>query len=257
MSKIILCHCNRIDYLKVQLEAYRKKCKDLDEIVVVNDGLTRCLRQDIKSISSDFNVECWNTPLDLDHSSPSVAVGAVFQWSYDIAIKRFANEKVAFLDADLFPLRDFRISDFLQKEKSIAALSQDRQHVKYLWPGFVFMSMGLIPRKETINWTCGVVECQNVDTMGLTYYHLKECGIDHIKFLNHTSHLTSNSLKRITCCPDHIKSRYKLDYKIEVMEDSFIHCGRSSGWDGAKGDAFGKEKTEYVMDWLRAVGSIE
>lgn len=256
MSKIILCHCNRLDYLKLQIEAYKKRCMDLDEIVIVNDGLTWKLRAEIERTAKDSGVTCWNSPLELDHSSPSVAVGSVFQWAYDVASSQFDESHIAFLDADLFPLRDFRVSDFLSK-KSLAGLPQDRQHVRYLWPGFLFLDMKNLPRKDTINWTCGVVECQNVDTMGLTYYHLKECGTEHVNFLKHTSHLNPNTLRDVTCCPDFIKTKYKFEYTIEVMEDGFLHCGRSSGWDNSGINKKNDEKTLYVIDWLRAVGSIE
>lgn len=87
MSKIVICHCNRPDFLKIQIESYFNTCEDLEEIIVVNDGSSIKIRNEIKEISNRTKVRCLEAPLNLDHSSPSVATSAVLQWVYDYLLK--------------------------------------------------------------------------------------------------------------------------------------------------------------------------
>lgn len=252
MSKIITCHCNRPDILELQLKTCLKNCKDLEGIIVINDGLTKNLRSQIYELTNDYKQICWNSPLEIDHSSPSVAVSGLQQWAYDKLLNEKISGKFAFFDGDLLPVKEFKIKNFLQNH-SLAGLKQTRDNVEYLWPGFLFMDIDAIPRPRTINWSCGVVECKNVDTLGLLHHHFKELGKSHVNFLYHTSHLTNETLSSLTCISEDLKSQYKFQYKIEVMENSFIHYGRSSGWDG---ENLFHEKLDYVKKWLTEMGAL-
>ena len=257
MSKVVACHCNRLDVLEMQLTSLERMCLDLDEIIVVNDGLSPKLRVQIRELCSKHKIAtCWDFPIDIDHSSPSFAVGALQQWAYDrlTDVKAPQSGKVAFFDGDLFPLKPFRVSDYLQTN-TLAGLPQDRAHVRYLWAGFVFIDLDRLIRPWTVNWNCGIAECQNVDTLGMLHHHFRECGTEHVRFLSHTSHLSHDKISKLTCCPTEVKAAYDEEFKIEVMEDGFLHYGRCSNWSGDL-EALLRRKDIYVESWLKSAGSI-
>jgi hypothetical protein len=255
VSKIVSFHCNRINVLKYQIESLLNQCEDLEEIIIVNDGLSLDLRKKIREVSLQYpKVVCWDAPINIDHSSPSVAVASLQQWAYDKILNDGLGGKFAFFDGDLFPLKKFKIEDFL-KSNSISGILQTRRHVKYLWTGFIFIDFDKLPSPRLVDLNCGVVDCQNVDSTGQLYWHFKKFESSY-RVLTHTSHLDFEKLSLLKSCPEDLKKMYDLDYKIEVMEDGFLHYGNSSNWNGSSGNYL-ERKDEYVTSWLRKVGSIK
>lgn len=94
MSRIVVCHCNRPDFLKIQLESLFRTCDDLDNVTVVNDGSNNFLRQEISKACSLYSkVRELSAPHHLDHSSAPSACSAVLQWAYDYIVR----EKTAYM----------------------------------------------------------------------------------------------------------------------------------------------------------------
>lgn len=259
MPKIVVCHCNRPDFLKLQIESYFKMCKDLEEIIVINDGATPLIRKEIEDVSSrSTKVRCINAPLLIDHSSAPTACASVLQWAYDEILNSGEKGKFAFLDADMFPLGEFKISDYLTSDKTFTVLKQERGPIDYPWNGIFFIDFDNIKNPRAIDWNCGVVKGFNVDCGGLTHLYFEKFGKDHVRFLTHTSHMSKAQVENLKFCPGDISKLYDVDYKLEVIEEIFLHYGSASNWQTSwlSPVDFKKHKTHYVLQWLRSVGAI-
>jgi len=258
MSKIVVCHCNRPNFLEIQLQSYFKTCEDLEEIIVVNDGSSLSLRNEIKNKTiTRKNVRLIDAPYDLDHSSPPFACSSVLQWIYDLLLMEDEKSKVAFLDSDMFPLKKFSIENFLQ-EKSIAGLKQIRGNVDYIWNGIVMIDFNKIQHPHAIDWNCGVINCYNVDCGGQFFNYFEKYGRDDVRYLTHTSHMSIDQINSLSSCPGEVAQKYDVSYKMEVFEDTFLHYGRASNWETSwlSPIDFNKSKTDYTVYWLQKNGVL-
>jgi len=258
VSRIVICHCNRPAFLSIQIDAYRNACIDLEEIIIVNDGASLELRSQISEICKKSGVTCLNAPIDLDHSSANVACASVLQWAYDLVQEKHKGGKFAFFDSDMFPLASFQISDYLSGNVSFSALRQDRNEIDYPWNGIFFIDFDRIPGARSINWYCGVVSSTNVDCGGLTNLHFRKYDRHHLKYITHTSHMSMKQISSLVNCPPNIAMKYKEEYKLEVIDEKFLHYGSASNWktDWLSPVDFTKSKTDFVLEWLRSVGVI-
>jgi glycosyltransferase involved in cell wall biosynthesis len=254
MSKIVVCHCNRPDFLKIQLESFTKTCEDLEEIIVVNDGSSLQLRQEINlACHNNRKVRLINAPLDLDHSSAPVACSAVLQWIYDQLLNEGEQGNVAFLDSDMFPLNSFKISDFLPENISISALKQTRGNVDYIWNGIVMINFSKLKSPRAFNWSCGVVKCENVDCGGLMHEYFERYGREQVNYITHTSHMSMDQVKSLKNISKELSEKYNVDYRMEVFEDLFLHYGRASNWEHSwlSPIDFNQNKTSFMIEWLK------
>lgn len=259
MSSIVVCHCNRPDFLRIQLESLFRMCDDLETVTVVNDGASLALREEIRRCCNDYSkVIHLSAPYSLDHSSAPSACSSVLQWAYDYTVRLGIKGQVGFIDSDMFPLRKFTVSEFLPTGKSFSALPQIRGSVDYVWNGIFFVDFNTIISPESLNWSCGVVKGENVDCGGLMHHYLEKHGRDHIHYLRHTSHMSKEQILSLQVCPYKLRDTYDVSYRMEVFENTFLHYGRASNWETQwlSPQDFNKRKTAYMLEWLKINGVI-
>ena len=211
----------------MQVKSFNKHCKDSFEIIILNDGLDDQQLTLIREASLESNVKCIDVPRNLIHSSASVAHCAVVQWAYDeLVLSEYMDDIVVMLDSDMFMVRDFSFHD-LVNGFSFAGLPQYRGPIKYYFMGFLVLNMPQLPNPSRLNLFCGIVRGHNVDSGGMIWHYVNENPGIKINDVVHTSHINSSN-NNLHCLPDLVREKYNEDYKIEILQSSFLHYGGAS-----------------------------
>ena len=255
MIKIFVPSCKNADFIGLQAESIRAQLIDDFEILVLNDGLNDELSREISDACKDAHVTCIDVPKDLIHSSASVAHCAVVQWAYDnIILKECMDDIVVIMDSDMFMVRQFSFNEFVSGF-SMSGLPQARGPIKYYFTGLLVLNMPMMPSPSRLNQFCGIVRGHNVDAGGMLWYYINENPGIKIRDMEHTSHIHSSN-NNLHVLSDDVRSRYNEDYRVEILQSSFLHYGGAS----TRNDPITqKEKREFLF-WLvedAGLGKIE
>ena len=174
---------NRPDFIETQYKTFKKFLKDDYEFVVFNDARDRGMEQRINGVCKQLGIRCIRIPQEIHERpylkrwpgeskhAPAVRNCNVVMYSLnEVGFKH--DGIVALFDSDLFLVKDFSISGYT-KGYDLAGLPQPRPGITYLWIGLTFLDMRTMPNKTTIDFNCGRVGDQPVDSGGYTYYYLK------------------------------------------------------------------------------------
>ena len=255
MIKIFVPSCKNPDFIRLQADSIRAQLVDDFEILVLNDGLDSNLVKEISEACIDAGVTCIDVPKDLIHSSASVAHCAVVQWAYDnIILEGCMDDIVVIMDSDMFMIKEFSFSEFVGNH-SIGGLPQARGPITYYFTGLLILNMPILPNPSRLNQFCGIVRGHNVDAGGMLWHYVNENPGIMIKNIEHTSHIHSSNNNLDVLCDD-VRSRYNENYRIEILQSSFLHYGGAS----TRNDPITqKEKREFLF-WVveeSALGKIE
>ena len=239
--------CNNPEFIKLQAKTFERFLDDDYDYIVLNDGLDPGLVSEISKVCQELSIECVEVPKSLIHSSAAVAHSAVMQWAYDnIILGKYVDDICVFVDSDMFAIRDFSISSFVG-DNALCGVPQHRGPIEYFWPGLLFMNIPLMPNKEDFNVYCGIVRGFNVDAGGIMWHYLNENRGINLKGIQHTSHIHScNSNMHVLC--NEVLERYDEEFRIEILESSFLHYGGASTRNFPDRQ---KRKREFV-GWLLA-----
>jgi hypothetical protein len=264
---LIITHAfNRPDFLPLQKKTFDAFLAEKDdyEFVVFNDARDPKHRKNIRKTCQELDLKCVEIPQEIhdrpylsrrpgdDYNASSVRVANVVQYSLDVL--GFLNDDiVAIVDSDLFLIKNFSIREFM-KGYVIAGLDQDRQHVHYLWNGFMFFDMPRVPDREKLDFNCGKVDNIAVDTGGNTYYYLKSHKMLPVRYVNEyyphilskepvesLAHfgITNKTMKFITIGFD----------RSALLHDSTFFHYQSAGWDN-KGKDYHQKKTAQLIECI-------
>lgn len=130
---IIIITYNNAQLICKQVELIRRFCKDDFDIVIIENSNVQDITDAIKYYN-DTKLNCiyYKTLSTENNSSNGHTFAANF--AYDKLKNNY--DYFAFLDFDLFPLKDFSIKEIL-KDKVMAGLAQCKSK-KYFWPGCLF-----------------------------------------------------------------------------------------------------------------------
>lgn len=176
------------EFIEMQHKTFQRFMKDDYEFIVFNDASKKSNRVAIENTCRRLRIKCINIPQKIHNkpylerlpgenwNGPSVRNCNVVQYSLDtVGFKH--NGIVMLFDSDLFLVKDFSVKEYLNGYH-LAGLAQGRkgttENVNYLWIGLVFLDMGSMPNKKSINFNCGRVKGAPVDAGGHTHYYLTQ-----------------------------------------------------------------------------------
>jgi len=245
MIKIFTPVCKNPDFIDLQANSIRAHLVDDFELFVLNDGLDQDLTMEIEKACIEAEVTCINIPKNLIHSSAAVAHCAVVQWAYDnVILQNCMDDIVVIMDSDMFMVRQFNMVDFVDGY-SLAGLPQSRGPITYYFTGLLILNMPNMPNPSRLNQFCGIVRGHNVDAGGMLWHYVNENPGMKIRNIEHTSHIHSCN-NNLSVLADDVRSRYNENYRIEILQSSFLHYGGAS----TRNDPITqKEKYEFLI-WL-------
>jgi len=192
---LIITHAyNHPDFIEMQCRTFQKFLIDDYEYIVFNDAPSGPMHDAIMDMCNKWDVTCipipqvfhdhpqeepfWQTSPDSEGTKRHVDG---IQFSLDLL--GYDHEGiVAFFDSDLFLIKPFSISEAMEYYDIVSIfrepLESEGSEVKHLWPGLTFLAMNKLPNKRTLDFKCGKINDQLVDTGGYTYYYLKN---NHLK----------------------------------------------------------------------------
>jgi hypothetical protein len=170
--EIFIFAFNRPDILEQQVTCLRTFLKNDFNINVVHDTRNRLFCDEFKEICSKLKVN-YVLHESSEGLNPSQYHSDVLQWTYDQLVKPITDTIVLFLDHDMFLIEELNLIEEMN-DYDIIGLLQQRGHVRYIWPGLVAFKTDSF---NEINWGCGHVEGERVDTGGGTFTILKTKGI--------------------------------------------------------------------------------
>lgn len=259
---LIITHSyNRPDFIEIQDMTFKRFMKEDYEFVVFNDAQTEKMCQQIFDTCRKLNLTCLRIPQSIhdapylhrfpgeDYNNPSVRCANVVQYSLDVL--GFDHDGlVVLLDSDMFLIRDFSVADYLG-EREIAGIPQTRGPVHYLWNGLMFLNMNTLPDKRSLNFNCGIVEGQHVDTAGFTYYYFQQHPEVKVAVIPHYYIDKWTTLTEDQNRFQSIAYLYSLHPdNIEFMLDhTFLHYRSGGNWD-QRSVEYHARKTQILKQFI-------
>jgi Protein of unknown function (DUF3431) len=217
---------NRPDLLELQVDCLKKFLLNDFNLNVIHDTRNGHLVNEFatvcKKISEKYQeLTVYYYPHEsLDGLQSSEYHSEVLQWTYDEIVKPLDDRIVLFLDHDIFLTEDLNLVEEIDSY-DILGLLQEREHIKYVWPGLVAFKTSSF---DEINWKCGEVEGQKVDSGGGTYTILRD---ENIKFKN-----TGATYPEVYKGIDLTDQNITLGYNFELhFDEKFLHSRNACNWD--------------------------
>jgi hypothetical protein len=217
---------NRPDLLERQVDCLKKFLIDDFNLNIIhdtrNDNFVREFEESSLKIIQKYNEICVNY---IKHNSPEGMQSSEYhsdalQWTYDNIVKLLEDKIVLFLDHDIFLTEELNLAEEMNKY-DILGLLQERGHIKYIWPGLVAFKSNSF---DEINWKCGIVEGESVDSGGGTYAILRR---DGVRFKN-----TGATYPEVYKGIDLTDESVTLGYKFELhFDEKFLHSRNACNWD--------------------------
>lgn len=273
-SKIIIFtqSYNRPDFIEIQYKTFQKFLQDEYEFIVFNDAVDPNIYAEIVRMCEHYNLQCIPMPQELHHpcNYPSVRHCSIIKYSLE-KIGFNTNDIIAFIDSDLFLIREFNIRECMENI-DLAGLECHRGHITYLWPGLIFLDMRTMPNKNTIAFECAIIDGICTDSGGSTYYYIKNNPDARVKYFDKIIYLDDFFCQ--TCKQNnHIVCDHKIDsmrdlsfsdplikmatacqnYSIEVyLQNTFLHYRAGSNWNNDSSD-FHKNKTILLKNLINEI----
>lgn len=276
---------NSPDFILLQRALLTKLCEHPFRFVVVNDckpvgdntnGFDdRCWRN-IEDSCRQEGIEYVRLPQDLHERRSSVFPRASIEASASpadspadrcaVAVQWALNEvgfrssgAVMILDADMFPIREFSLTEMLEG-KEIAGVWQERRggfpwyrRIRYLWNGLLVVDVGALPDKPNFSMECGRVSNVPTDVGGhLHHYFTRNPGV-RVRPIRHYSSGQWGRQEEPEWLPDAVRGFLRSDvknvegrYYAEIYDDRFFHFRAGGNWDGMDGAKFKARQMEII-----------
>lgn len=179
---------NRPDFIDYHCRTFEKFLLDDYEYMVFNDAPPGEKYDEIKAVCRKWNVPCIDNPEWIHQHTQEEpfwheASGTGTRRHSDginfsmRAIGYKYDGIVALFDSDLFLIKPLSIEKLMQGKDIVSVMRQawnDNPALEHLWPGLTFLAMNRLPNKETLDFKCGNINGNIVDTGGYTYYYLRD-----------------------------------------------------------------------------------
>lgn len=249
-------HFNMPEYIDLQLKSFKKYFNKDFEFIIINDAknegdLTNFNQPDledkINNICIKNNIKCIRFPqeyhknrkilfpntkeISTDH--PSARTSCTVQYCINHFIENYNNGYLMIIDADMFFIDTFDIISFMNN-KNVAGI---KQKMGYLWNGICIFNSNELKLNE-LNFDCGYVLDQPVDSGGQTYYFMEKYK-DIIKYQPITcSHYTfedsfeneTNNIKEILLEYTKIREDKSANKEI-ILNNTILHIRSGGNWD--------------------------
>lgn len=169
---------NRPDFVEIQKKLFDKFLKNDYEFHVVDDSIDENVSKEFQNICQSNSIKYHKKDTKDSNLNPAQACASAIQWTYDnLILKNHSEDKILFLDSDMFLIDNFDIEKYLD-DCFISGLPQIRGNVKYLWNGIMLFDMKKIFEIDPyISFSDGVVEGHLTDVGGETYFYFKKNNI--------------------------------------------------------------------------------
>jgi hypothetical protein len=234
---------NRPEFLRYQHATFSKFFKEEFQLVVMNDGQEKS--QEISDIAKELKLECHKI-VNPRRDTANYAHARSIEFTYENFIKHDTDISAMF-DGDMFLARPFSMREWMG-DAGLAALSQGRGHVTYMWPGIAFMNMATLPDKETLSYWPDIVEGEGVDVGGHSYLYIKAHPEVKVKWMTYTGQVMERN-QNLTALPAELIPSYNSDFHIEIYINAFVHYGAGTNWYH-KTPEFHQAKTKFLFNML-------
>jgi hypothetical protein len=226
MIDIYIFAFNRPDLLELQIDCLKKFLLNDFAIHVVHDSRNGENSEEFIEAHNELKKKYKDLEINyLPHRSPEVLSSSqyhakVLQWTYDSLIKPESDKICLFLDHDIFPIDTLNLLDDL-RDCDIIALEQDRNGVKYIWPGLVLFRSS---KFKEIDWNCGVYYDQLLDTGGGTSKLLRDDSVIYKNYeVSYPDSYNDYNLKN---------TEVTFGYNFELhYGQKFLHSRNACNWD--------------------------
>ena len=181
---LIITHSyNRPDFIEMQYKTFKKCLEDDYEFVVFNDARETIMVNQINDMCTQCKLRCIRIPQEI-HSRPylprlpndpldrpNIRHANCVQYSMDIL--GFNHPGIVFIiDSDMFLIRRFNISQYMRDKHIASFIKTSGEKVWYVCPALCMFDMNTLPDKRSMNFNCGEVHGESVDSGGWTYLYL-------------------------------------------------------------------------------------
>ena|ERR1700722_1663397 len=276
---------NRPDFIEMQYQTFKKFLQDDYEYIVFNDAVNESIHAQIEATCAGLNIRCINIPQEIhslpylprlprdSFNHPSIRNCNVVQYSLN-SLGLFHNGIVALFDSDLFLVKEFSITKFMQNHQ-LAGLAQSRKRknntlINYIWIGLVFLDMSKLPNKQSINFNTGRIDDEPVDAGGYTYFYLQNSPEVEVRYFSyaiaplymckkcvqaHNDYCTHNTADLIANGFDENQMKFARSGPLncEFFERAtFVHYRAGTNWDN-KADNYHEVKTKLFNKYFQDI----
>lgn len=237
---LVITHSfNRPDFIEIHYKTFKKFLKDDYEYVVFNDAKDQKLCDDIVRKCAKLKIKCIRIPQHI-HTSLEASVRTADAIQYSLEKLGFDHEGiVCIIDSDMFLIKDFSITNYLE-DYQLAAAPQQRGHVYYMWNGLMFFNMNILPDKKQLNFNCGFIDGFLTDTGGATYFYFNEH--PNLNFFKHNPDLTIREEDGLGTCNFPVEYDPEIDFK-SIGHEHIMH------WNGLSVEQEKFEGIRYLFNF--------
>jgi hypothetical protein len=260
---LILTHSfNRPDFIKIQHATFKKFMKNTYKFIVFNDASNEYIKEKIKKTCASLSIECISVPqkIHINRQAPSQRTSDSIQYSLE-KIGFNHNGIVMIIDSDMFLIKPLNIKEFMRGIDLYGCIQYRPHDVVYLWNGLVFMKMKTLPNKRTMNFDCGRVNGEPVDSGGQLHHYLQENPSLRLKYYTNT-HLNDlprdlDTLKKLDYDQALAEFIMQTDvhdpYSMELhAENYFLHYRAGGNWTNQP-ESYHQRRTLILENFLRKI----
>jgi hypothetical protein len=241
---------NRPDFLLYQFKTLQHFLKDEHQLIVINDGhdegqgsLPDGNRQ-IRDMARSLSLDC-HTVENPRRDTVNYGHARSVEFAYERFIRHDTDISVL-LDGDMFLGKVFSVREYLDGY-ALAGWQQSRGHVRYLWPGLVFMDVATLAEPETLSFWPDRVDGEACDVGGHSYEYITRHPEAKVRWIDSDHICTDN--KNLHLLPPDILAIYDPGFAIEILAKSFIHYRGGTNWDW-RTDEFHERKSAFLFETL-------
>lgn len=215
-TAIVIITYNNSQLIKKQIECIRWFCKDVADIIIVDNSTDGDTIAAIKYYN-DTELHCKYLKTDATSKNGSDS----HSFSANLAYLKFKDDYKFFmcLDFDCFPVKPFSIKEMLGG-KIMAGMGQRKGDLEYFWPGCMMWDNEQIDR-NLVNFATN--HELKLDTGGLMFRVIEKYGKEKCPFFNEI-HVQN---------PNFTKTMY--NFYAEINDGMFMHFINSSNWNPTEG----------------------
>jgi hypothetical protein len=269
---------NRPDFIEIQKKTFDKFLSEEYDFMVFNDAKDNILASKIAKTCQKLNIACVRIPQEIHLmprpngqvlNAPSTRHCQAIKYSLDYYGFRH-EDLLMIIDSDCFLVKQFKVREYMQGCQ-IAGIKQSRMSpenklLEYISPILVFMDFTNMPNKNTIDFSCGLINKTQLDSGGYMYYYLQQNPNIKIKDLNllypndfackscptKCLHYTED-LKRLNMDQPTINFIQAKPLNCEfILDTHFLHYRAGSNWN-KKDTQYHNHKTKLFKEYLNKI----
>src|SRR3972149_1236124 len=194
--RLIVCHYNRPDFLRLQYQTFKKFLveKDEFELIVLNDAIHPQMRDALEITCRELGLKSIIFPQYLHNQGVLIDYLKKLPFRHDIpygqngsvrycqliryGLENFGynhDDIIGIVEGDVFLVKKYSIRQSLNYTDILGVMRPDRGTlgIEYLWIGLCFADMQRLPNKYNFCFDLTYVDTTFLDAGGATYEYLK------------------------------------------------------------------------------------